>query len=54
MKTIRVEFEETYVDIGTPLEITAEAHENVRLMDVAQVGNQLRYRYAVIWENGDA
>lgn len=53
-KLIRVEFEETYVDIGKPLEITAQAHENVRLMDVIQVGDQLRYRYAIIWENGDA
>lgn len=52
-KLIRVEFEETYVDIGKPLEISAEAHENVRLMDVIQVGDQLRYRYAIIWENSD-
>lgn len=54
MKQIVIEYEETYVCKGKPLEVSAPSAECVRVLDVTQVADDLRYRYAIIWENGDA
>ena len=54
MKQFRIEFEETHVPKDQPLEVVAEDVEYIQLFEIIPVGQELRYRYAVIWENGDA
>jgi hypothetical protein len=52
-KQFKIEFEEEHVPKGQPLEVSAESVDHIKLFDVIPVGQETRFRYAVIWENGD-
>lgn len=51
---LTIEYEEQTIGPDEQLHVTAESADNVRILDVTQIGPDLRYRYAVIWENGTA
>lgn len=50
---IRVEYGEEHLPEGEELELYAATALHVKILDVTQVGPDLRYRYAILWENGE-
>ena len=50
---VTVEYEETYVKKGEPLRVQAPDATAIRMLDVRGVGDEMRYQYVIVWENGE-
>jgi hypothetical protein len=52
LQPIRIEYVEEHIAPGKELEVYAASADHVRVLDVTQVGSEMRVRYVVLWENG--